>query len=89
MRTDAEKREYTRGYNRGYQRQGWHEFRPPCPPDPIVGRMVKALQALNEGARGIVQVISDDDDFAVLLRPLIEEADESLIAMSKWLKEQP
>jgi hypothetical protein len=77
--------DYQRGYYAG-SRGRWPEHVPPNPPHPLLNRLFSAAKELRNEADHICATISEDDDFAQKLAPRIDELDDAMIAVSKWLR---
>lgn len=83
--TDAERRAYSRGYQ--VRAAQWPAHKPPIPPDPIVGSLVKALCELVAACDGELGTFDPQDELVLRMQPVLEAADEALIAVSRWLRD--
>jgi hypothetical protein len=84
--TDAQKA-YMRGYNAG-RRNAWPAHMPPAPPEPVVARLLKALESLAGEYGYICATFEEDDPLVVKLGPLVDEANETIAGVTEWLKSQ-
>lgn len=85
---EALQREYQRGYQNAINRgRHWPDHRPPVPPDPIIARLMTALQELRDECDSMCATFSPDDEIVLAIGPKIDAADEAMIAVTAWLKE--
>jgi hypothetical protein len=82
--THGEMLAYRRGYNTGSSR-GWPAHRPAFPPEPVVAKLMAALRELRDAADGQCARLDPADEFAVMLGPKIDAADEAMAAVAEWL----
>lgn len=75
---------YQRGYYAGMTR-AWPAHCPPVPPDPVVGRLVRALAAIADGVDGELAKLTESDEWVGRLGPLVDEAREALAALGHYL----
>lgn len=79
-------KEYTRGYYAG-SRKAWPSNRPPEPPNVIVCKLLVSAMKLRDEADSICASLSEDDDFVKRLGPAIDAVDQSMMEITKWLRE--
>lgn len=77
--------EYAKGWNAG-TRGRWPEHRPPNPPHPVIGDLVRSGQMLRDAADSICSRLCEDDDFVKELGPAIDAFDEAMTKLTRWLK---
>ena len=81
--TRDEKLAYQRGYQRGIR---WPEHCPPCPPDPVIARLMTALKKLRDTIDSGCAMFDPEDEFVKTLDPAIGEADKAMAQVTEWLK---
>lgn len=79
---------YGNGYNAGVSRR-WPAHRPPFPPEPVVLRLVAALQELRDVADSQMATLAEDDELARAFDDPIARADAALAAITEWLLKPP
>ncbi len=85
MRTDEERRAYSRGYNTG-SRGAWPEHRPPNPPEGIAREIIQAALALRDGVDGEIATFLDDEPVIQRIGPLIDAFDVAMAQMGQWVR---
>jgi hypothetical protein len=81
-----ESRAYQRGYSAGV-RKYWNLHKPPIPPDPIVGDLVRAAQVLRDTVDGECAKFEKGDEMAERLYVGVDAVDEAMKRLSLWLLE--
>lgn len=82
--TDRDRLAYARGYNAGRANK-WPSHRPPVPPKAITGRLVRVLMALADGVDGELAKIDPEDEWAVNLGPLVDDARDALKSLDSYV----
>ena len=80
--------DYARGYYAGI-RGRWPEHKPPFPPTPVLEEIFRKAVALRDEADTIQATFSPDDETGMRCAALVDEFDEAMEAVTKWLKEEP
>ena len=85
--TRAEKAAYLRGYsNRAAGR--WPTGWPPYPPEPVVRRLMEAVKKIRDQADAYHAMLDENDELAVTMDAIIDEADTAADAVERWLLQQ-
>lgn len=77
--------EYQRGYYAAKMAR-WPEHRPPFPPHPLFKAAMEAARILRDEADNVCAVLDEGDEFTKKLAPAIDRFDESMIAITNWLR---
>jgi hypothetical protein len=75
-------------YQRGYAARGngrWPRHKPPAPPDPVVRELLSAAAALRDVADNVCAQLDEQDDFVKELGPRIDQLDEAMAGITRWL----
>jgi hypothetical protein len=83
-----EQRAYSRGYAAAARKvRVWPPHKPPLPPDPIVGDLVKAAQELRDAVDGEMATFEEGDEMAERLYAKVDALDETMRRLTLWLQE--
>ena len=80
--TRDERRAYSKGYLAG-SRHSWPAHRPPVPPEPVLGRLIIAVQKLRDAADNICATLCEEDEFVAELGPPVDEVDTAMAAITE------
>lgn len=80
--SEKEKRAYTRGYRCGHK---WPEHKPPIPPDAVIASLFEALKNLRDECDAALAAFDQDDPLEKQLGPKIEDADDAMRVLGRWL----
>lgn len=75
---------YKRGYNTSVR--DWPKHRPPIPPDPVVGELVKALQELRDDVDSELACFAAEDEMVTALGPALDKATAALEQFTDWIR---
>ena len=85
--TLEKRRAYSKGYNAG-RRGSWPDHKPPMPPHGLTANLIASARALRDGVDGELAAFLDDEPLFEPMGPLIDALDDSLAAISTWLRTQ-